>query len=96
MHEARRSVANLRPLPLDGSSLLEALERKVIEFKAETATKTYGLSSMHERARLVGGWVTLQSKLGEGCRIRVIVPYLKAREWEAGRTEARGIEQVRV
>jgi signal transduction histidine kinase len=163
LQEARRSVANLRPLPLDGSSLLEALERKVQEFgneqqiatsftssgpvqrlpnEVETALyrvaqeafsnvarhskatnvqvtldydedelcltvqdngqgfevssgaegvkakndtgKTFGLSTMQERARLVGGWITIQSSPGQGCRIRVIVPYHKTREMLRG------------
>jgi signal transduction histidine kinase len=152
LQEARRSVANLRPLPLDGSSLLEALEQKVTGFareqrlKANFSTtgqvhtltgevedalfriaqealtnivrhaqasqvqvtldydeeevcltvedngrgfemkpfsenengKTFGLKTMQERARLIGGWTTIQSKPGEGCRVRVIVSYHKA------------------
>jgi signal transduction histidine kinase len=155
LQEARRSVANLRPLPLDDSSLYEALERIVREFNAEQQCKatfassgevrflpveietallritqealsnvvrharastvqvtldydeeevcltvqdngkgfevltasnggkngqTFGLSTMQERARLIGGWTTIQSSLGEGCRVRVIVPYNKARD----------------
>lgn len=157
LQEARRSVANLRPLPLDGSSLMEALERRVQEFgthhqlkaifassgpkqrlgnEVEIAlyriaqealtnvarhaqatqvqlsldydedelcltvqddgqgfelasfnrnnngngSKTFGLSTMQERTRLVGGWITIQSGIGEGCRIRVNVPYPKAQE----------------
>lgn len=160
LQEARRSVANLRPLPLDGSNLAEALSRKVAEFKKEqgietifqtsglpqrltgeaegafyriaqealtnvarhsTATqvqvaldydedevcltiqdngrgfemnpeketvnshKTFGLSTMQERARLIGGWVIIQTSPGEGCRIRAIVSY--ARVYELLRSE---------
>lgn len=152
LQEARRSVANLRPLPLDGSSLRQALERKVASFGAEhnlkasfttsgdehslagevedalfriaqealtnivrhaqanrvavtldydeeevcltvedngrgfeirpfsedENDKTFGLKTMQERARPIGGWTTIQSKPGQGCRVRVIVPYHKA------------------
>lgn len=35
LQEARRSVANLRPLPLDGASLWQALEERVKEFERE-------------------------------------------------------------
>jgi signal transduction histidine kinase len=46
--------------------------------------KTFGLSMMQERARLVGGWVTIQSKLKEGCRIRIIIPYNRSHElWQS-------------
>lgn len=38
----------------------------------------FGLQTMEERASLVGGWTTVQSKPGQGCRVRVIVPYNKA------------------
>jgi signal transduction histidine kinase len=156
LQEARRSVANLRPLPLDGATLWEALECRVQEFEREQhipasftssgelqpmqaeveATvyriaqealsnvarharasevqvtldydeeevcltiqddgrgfevvpglttragkktkdqgKTFGLASMQERANQVGGLVTIQSKPGQGSRIRLIVPY---------------------
>lgn len=150
--EARRSVANLRPQPLEGVSLTESLERKVANFgtvspikasfaisgevqslSGETETTLYriaqealtnverhsgasqvqvtldydedevcltvqdngigfekdrledqaskpdqnafGLKIMQERAGLIGGWVTIHAKGGEGCRVRVIVPY---------------------
>jgi signal transduction histidine kinase len=167
LQEARRSVANLRPLHLDGNSLPEALQQRVdiwskeqsfeakfstsgrflplvseVEralyritqealtnaarhseanqvqvtldydeeevcltildngkgFDLEQATimaleeepltdmdiegghirKKYGLRTMEERASLIGGWATIQSKPGEGCRVRIIVPYSKA------------------
>jgi signal transduction histidine kinase len=35
----------------------------------------YGLSSMGERARMVGGMFNLQSRPGQGCRVRIIIPY---------------------
>jgi two-component system NarL family sensor kinase len=153
-------VANLRPLPLDGRSLEEALESKVAQFGLEqqlettfksssnheshpltvevenglyriaqealsnaarhaqasrvevtldydedevcltiqdngcgfeldapsqqgletskTKSRNFGLSTMQERASLIGGWITIQSAPGQGCRVRVIVPYFKA------------------
>ncbi|NWJ96622.1 MAG: sensor histidine kinase [Chloroflexi bacterium] len=154
LQEARRSVAGLRPLPLDGSTLLGALEQKVNDFrtkqqieanfstsgevqhlspeiedtlyrigqesltnvgrhsgatavqvvldydedevcltvqdngrgfelpsgKSDKNGQSFGLSMMQERARLVGGWVTIQSKLNEGCRIRVIIPYNRSQD----------------
>jgi signal transduction histidine kinase len=169
LHEARRSVANLRPLPLDGATLWEALERRVSEFEreqqisssfttsgdlqpmqaeVETAVyriaqealsnvarhamagqvevildydeeevcltihdngkgfepipglttkagktlkgkgKTFGLASMQERANQVGGLVTIQSKPGEGSRVRLIVPYAASTTEESAQAEA--------
>jgi signal transduction histidine kinase len=35
----------------------------------------FGLSTMQERARLVGGLTTIQTQPDSGCRVRVIVPY---------------------
>jgi two-component system, NarL family, sensor histidine kinase DegS len=151
LQEARRSVAGLRPLPLDGKSLLEALKTKALNLRsqhnleievisdgqprplqAEVETglfriveealsnvirhagatrtqisldydeddicltvlddgrgfeiteiqkqnanivKSFGLSIMKERTSLTGGWLTVQSSKGQGCRVRVIVPY---------------------
>ena len=45
---------------------------------ANTARNKFGLQTMEERASLIGGWTTIQSKPGQGCRVRVIVPYNKA------------------
>lgn len=39
--------------------------------------KGYGLSTMQERAIIAGGWATIQSRAGKGCRVRVLVPYSK-------------------
>jgi signal transduction histidine kinase len=167
LQEARRSVANLRPLQLDGTSLSEALQQRVEVWAKEEAVQVkfstsgqiqplsndveralyrisqealnnvarhaaaseaqvtldydeeevcltiqdngkgfdreqsailrvpgesevgpangsgparnkFGLRTMEERATLIGGWATIQSKPGEGCRVRVIVPYTKA------------------
>ncbi|HEX2913765.1 MAG TPA: sensor histidine kinase [Chloroflexia bacterium] len=154
LHEARRSVADLRPLPLDGKSLQEALQARIKAFQAqyqietrfessgeikplpsevETALyriaqealnnagqhsnaeqvsvnldydedevcltvqddgrgfelkpgadtgnsqpknpKSYGLSTMQERADMIGGWISIQSSPRGGCRVRVSVPY---------------------
>ncbi len=159
LKEARRSVANLRPLPLDATTLIEALETKVKNFGTEKKigakfltsgltrrlspevedalfrisqealanvarhaqadqiqvlldfeedevfltiqdngrgfsvpaeilgienfgkdARTFGLSSMQERATLVGGLINIESSLGQGCFIRVSVPNSKARE----------------
>ncbi|MGI6252639.1 MAG: sensor histidine kinase [Aminivibrio sp.] len=33
-----------------------------------------GLANMHERARLLGGSMTLDSAPGEGCRIEIVFP----------------------
>ncbi len=35
----------------------------------------FGLQSMRERARLVGGWLTLESAPGQGTKISVYLPY---------------------
>lgn len=46
---------------------------------AERATEGdggFGLTSMQERARLMGGAMTLESELGRGTRVEVRVPYL--------------------
>ena len=158
LQEARRSVADLRPLPLEGKSLIEALQTMVAEFETETGVaatftasgqqqplpaqieaalyrisqealsnvahhaaaqkvtvsldydddeicltiqddghgfdtqaalseaetgprerpKSFGLSTMQERTRLIGGWITIQSSPAAGSRVRVIVPYQSA------------------
>ncbi len=46
--------------------------------QARPASKKFGLSTMEERASLIGGWATILSKSGEGCRVRIIVPYSRA------------------
>jgi signal transduction histidine kinase len=46
--------------------------------KGANKRKKFGLTIMEERASLIGGWVSIQSKPGSGCRIRVIVPNKKA------------------
>jgi signal transduction histidine kinase len=163
LHEARRSVADLRPLPLDGKTLLEALKDRANAFQAEyqidtrlessgeikplpseveTALyriaqealnnagqhsgadrvsvnldydedevcltvqdngrgfelkpglepgdskpknpKSYGLSTMQERADMVGGWISIQSSPRGGCRVRVSVPYSSPIALKAG------------
>jgi signal transduction histidine kinase len=48
--------------------------------EASNGHKTFGLSTMQERARLIGGWVIIQTSPGEGCRIRAIVSYTKVHE----------------
>jgi DNA-binding NarL/FixJ family response regulator len=52
--------------------------------KLHAASGHFGLQHMRERARQVGGHLTLESAPGEGARIMVHVPYLQAGEAAAG------------
>jgi PAS domain S-box-containing protein len=46
----------------------------------------FGLEGMRERTRLLGGQMTIESELGEGTQIRVVLPLVRAAE-QRGRSE---------
>ena len=47
-----------------------------LEFGAKRVTPAIGLISMSERVRLVRGRIAVDSKPGQGTRVRVLVPFL--------------------
>jgi len=65
--------------PLETATLLESAWPPYFEPAADPPplgqVGHFGVQAMRERARLVGGWLKLESAPGQGTRVKVTVPY---------------------
>jgi signal transduction histidine kinase len=69
-------------------------------FERGARNSSGGLTGMTERAGLLGGWLEVDSKLGQGCRVTAYIP-LAAEEvgtpaiWEPSQNRPAGLDEMR-
>ena len=59
----------------DGQNFLVVVLDDGVGFDLGVASQSLGLRCMHERAELLGGSVSIQSKLDEGTSVRIVIPW---------------------
>ena len=75
MKHAQAMSVNVRFSVLrDGLELEVRDDGKGFDFPSENGSGHYGLLGIHERARLAGGAVTIESDSGSGTKVRFVVP----------------------
>ena len=77
-HHANASKVNLS-IKREDDCMVIRIEDNGQGFDRKTSkqigTSSFGLISMHERAESMNGILTIDSMLGEGTRIKVVIPY---------------------
>ena len=75
MKHAQATIVNVRfSVHQDGLELEVRDDGKGFDFQHENGSGHYGLLGIHERARLAGGAVTIESDSGSGTKVRFVIP----------------------
>jgi len=78
---AKTNQASVSLVRLDGNLILTVRDNGIgFDITHGQSQKGIGLTSMQERARLIQGEFSVQSKPGEGTTVKVIAPYTKEQE----------------